>query len=414
MFTALIDDFQLGLAQLDADVDDSELVDRIRQLERAESSIAAVRARMVTRFASSQRAAQIARGAPADRVGRGIAAQVGLARRMSPYAASRYVAKVEILVHDLPKTFAGLTAGELPEYRALLVAKEVAWLSSHHRRTVDAEIAPQLGKLGAKRLVDSVKKIAYRLDPHGYLRRLKIAETERCVTVRPADDGMVRLSLLLPMTQGIGAYAQLRAHAMARRGVGDEQRTLAQLMADTAVERLTGRERAEDIPIEVCVVMTDQTLLNHGDGRDHPATVVNGGVIPAALARRAVSGEATVFLRRLYADPAGRLVGMESQRRLFTQGQRTFLILRDQTCRTPWCDAPIRHADHVVPHGDGGATTTENGQGLCEACNHTKQTEGWTQYRRGDQIVTVTPTGHVYTSEEPTLLEPQVARPAAA
>ena len=63
--------------------------------------------------------------------------------------------------------------------------------------------------------------------------------------------------------------------------------------------------------------------------------------------------------------------------RTFPAGLAKFLVLRDQTCRTPWCDAPVRHRDHVVPVEEGGATSAGNGQGLCEACNHAKQAHGW-------------------------------------
>ena len=28
--------------------------------------------------------------------------------------------------------------------------------------------------------------------------------------------------------------------------------------------------------------------------------------------------------------------------------------LRDQTCRNPYCEAPIRHIDHITRHSDGG------------------------------------------------------------
>jgi hypothetical protein len=159
--------------------------------------------------------------------------------------------------------------------------------------------------------------------------------------------------------------------------------------------------------------MTDQTMFNSGPDRDGPATVINGGVIPAHLAREVMDRSSTVWLRRLYADPAGRLAGMESKRRLFTQAQRKMLILRDQICRTPFCDAPIRHGDHVDQHENGGPTSIANGQGLCERCNYEKQALGWIQYKRGDQIITITPTGHVYTSDEPKLLDRAATRAAA-
>lgn len=84
------------------------------------------------------------------------------------------------------------------------------------------------------------------------------------------------------------------------------------------------------------------------------------------------------WVRRLYADPErGELIGMDRRRRLFGGALRKLLIARDQTCRTPWCDAPIQDLDHVTPVRDGGDTTIDNGQGLCRRCNQAKEMPGW-------------------------------------
>ena len=175
-------------------------------------------------------------------------------------------------------------------------------------------------------------------------------------------------------------------------------------MADTLVERLTGQATAAAVPVEMALVMTDSTLLS---GDDEPAHLVGLGPVPAPVARDLVRDtDAAVFLRRLFTRPEdGALVAMESRQRLFPDGLRRLLVLRDQTCRTPWCGAPIRHADHTTSVQDGGATSAENGQGLCEACNHTKQLPGWRARPgpggAGRSVEITTPTGHTYTSRPP-------------
>jgi hypothetical protein len=75
---------------------------------------------------------------------------------------------------------------------------------------------------------------------------------------------------------------------------------------------------------------------------------------------------------------------------------------RDEVCRTPWCGAPIRHADHVVPAHAAGATSAANGQGLCERCNQVKEAPGWWA-RPGPRasVLLGTPTGHQYESRAP-------------
>jgi len=87
------------------------------------------------------------------------------------------------------------------------------------------------------------------------------------------------------------------------------------------------------------------------------------------------------------------------------------VITADRTCRTPWCDAPIRHLDHPIRVADGGQTTAQNSQGLCEACNYTKEAAGWQTVLHPDRVVeTVTPTGHRHRSRPP----PVIGQTAAA
>lgn len=83
-----------------------------------------------------------------------------------------------------------------------------------------------------------------------------------------------------------------------------------------------------------------------------------------------VASGAKVWLTRLFTRPeTGELIAMDSHARLFAAALGEFLDLRDRWCRTPWCGAPIRHHDHVVAHAAGGATSADNGQGLCAARN---------------------------------------------
>jgi hypothetical protein len=142
-------------------------------------------------------------------------------------------------------------------------------------------------------------------------------------------------------------------------------------MADTLVERVTGRAAGQPAPVALNLVMSDQSLL----GEDESAAVLDGyGPIPASVARRLVGGaigdpRSRATLRRLYRHPrSGALVAMESRSRRFPKGLAAFIGVRDQTCRTPYCDAPIRHRDHARPRNRGGPTSANNGLGMCERC----------------------------------------------
>lgn len=346
----------------------------------------------------------------------------------------------------MPRTLEVLARGETTEWRATILARETATLSAAHRAVVDAKLAPRLPGMSDRQVEQAARAMAYQLDPSSPMRRIRGAVADRRVSIRPAPDAMARVTGFLPVAQGVAVWATLRAHAGAQVATGDP-RSRDQVMADAFTERLTGQAHAEDVSIEVGLVMTDMTLL---DGHDTPARLhaagLPGATIPAAFARQLVSDaadvgsaqaarRARVWLRRLYASPTdGSLVTMDSRRRGFDGQLRAFLVHRDQYCRTPWCGAPVRHADHIRPDAVGGPTSADNGQGLCAACNHTKELPGWaatretsqpasgsahpdsTAHRSPHTVRVTTPTGHAYDSTAPpvldTLLPPACARPS--
>jgi hypothetical protein len=490
------------------------------------------------RRASSSRRNLIAKG--------GVAAQVALARHLSPFKGAEGIRFSLTLTHDMPHTLALLEAGALSEWRALSITKEAAILSPEHRRLLDQELhdtyGDRLGGLGDRELNRLVRAVAYRLDPESVLRRARKAESERRVTMKAAPDTMAYLTALLPAAEAVAAYAALTGAAASAKAAGDE-RGKGQVMADTLVDRVLGRtstrpdatatatdgatdEAATDgddasvasgsgvgdegagayaetdpdtdarddadlkptgddtqatatsepcpaashdgpdaeahepadepagragVDVEVQLVMGLDALFNTGEGADTPAQLLGYGTVPAGWAREylrpadthhpddpddpladpgggspargrggGLSRAGRVWIRRLFVRPGtGELVAMDSRRRLFSDGLRRFVLTRDAaTCRTPWCDAPARHIDHVTPHADGGPTTAANGQGLCVACNLTKEHPDLTSTTlppdrrgasgggrgRGHTVRVTTGTGHTYDSEAPPLL----------
>ncbi|MEO5710694.1 MAG: DUF222 domain-containing protein [Nocardioidaceae bacterium] len=393
-----------ALAGLGPSGSDADQVDLLRELERLKSAAAAAQARITVAFDRSQRRAQRDAGVPERRVGQGIAAQVALARGDSPSKGARHLGHAHALVEEMPHTLAALTRGDLTELRSTLVVRETACLSRPDRSRVDAELAARPGgyaALGDVTAAAETRRIAYRLDPHAFTARSSRAVADRRVSIRPAPETMAIVSGLLPVVQGVAVHAALSRHADSLRSGGDS-RSRGQIMADTLVERVTGQTTAPAVPVEVHLVMSAETLL---DGDPAAAHVPGYGPVPAPFARDWIRDtDAQVWLRRLFTAPAGeRLVAMESNRRCFTGLLRRFVVLRDQVCRTPWCDAPVRHVDHPTPAGAGGETSAVNAQGLCEACNYAKEAPGWRTRARADGLLeTTTPTGHRHRSRAPT------------
>src|SRR6185312_396206 len=235
-------------------------------------------------------------------------------------------------------------------------------------------------------------------------------------------------------------------------------------------ERVTGRTTADPARLEVQLVMTDRALLQ---GENEPARLTGYGIVPAQYARDLirlrqdppqatqpgtgdrpqdsgppdtgrkappagtepgwktarqqakqdrlrtlkVGGVEDAWIRRLYTAPGdGQLLGMDSKARKFPDGIRRMVMARDATCAGPWCDAPIRHIDHIVAWSQGGPTTLANGEGLCERCNQSKEADGWSATPLDGPartVETTTPTGHTYTSTAPPLPGTNAGGPTA-
>lgn len=395
-------------SETDPRAGEAALIARIAELETVKSAAAAEQARASVQLEALRRANEAAAGVPAAQRGRGLASEIALARRDAPARGGRHLGFAKAVVHEMPHTLAALECGRLSEWRATLIVRESACLDVEDRRTLDTELCADGSKLdgmGDARIVAAARAIAYRLDPQAVVERAARAESERTVTIRPAPDTMSYVTALLPVAKGVRVYAALKRAA----DTTFDGRTRGQVMADTLVERVTGRPAEVAQPIAVNLVMSDGTLLGHDD----EAAVVDGyGPIPAAVARHLV-GDAVgdersrATLRRLYRHPrSGSLVAMESRSRCFPKGLAAFIGLRDQRCRTPYCDAPIRHHDHARPHHRGGATSGANGLGSCERCNYVKEAPGWRVTAAVDETGThtaefTTPTGARYRSGAP-------------
>ena len=313
------------------------------------------------------------------------------------------------LVHEMPYTMAALERGQLSEYRALLIVRESACLSLQDRRTLDAELAEEANGFdgwGNRRVAAEAKRITARLDAAAVVERNSKAAKDRCVTTRPAPNGMVYVTLLMPLDQGVGMYAALKREA----DTCGDGRPQGQVMTDTAYQRVTGTPAEQPVSVSLNLVMADTTLA--GDDTE-PAWLDGYGPIPAGFACKltgdaATDAKAKATLRRLYRHPkSGQLVAMESRARIFPKGLAAFIGIRDRTCRTPYCDAPIRHRDHATPDREGGKTSALNGLGKCEACNYAKEAPGWrvsTSEHDGEHVAEyLTPTGATYRSTAPPL-----------
>ena len=415
--TGWLDDVLAGLAEGVAEcaspgdageVSDAARVDRIARLERVKAAAAALQMAESVRFAQSQAKAQLAADVHPKKIGRGIADQLGLACHISGFEAARRLGVARGLWFDLPEIFRLLVAGEISEYVASLVVAETRHLDATTRREVDAQLsAAGIWLMGPRSAAASARQHAYEADPVGYVQRGRTERKNRRVSLRPAPDTMSVLSGYLPAEQGVACLKSLRDQTDAVKAAGDP-RCRDQIMADTLVERLTGQAHAADVNAEVQIVIGLDALLDANN--QTPAELDGYGPLPADLARHLMgTSKGRLWWRRLYAAPVGGpLAGGDPHRRRFDGHLKKLIMWRDRQCRDPFCDAPIRHIDHIQRYSDSGLTIYPNGRGTCERGNYAREMPGWKVETissglagQPHTIKITTPTGHSYLSRAP-------------
>ncbi|MEJ7833730.1 MAG: DUF222 domain-containing protein [Nocardioides sp.] len=377
-------------------------VDRLEELERLKCWAAAEQARITADLDDRQ---------PAGTPDRSTGAQVGLARHESPHRGRELLGLARALVDDLPLTLAALERGDLSERRALVIAHETRDLCANDPRLVDAEIgaSTELATLGDRRLSWAVRRIVLRVDEPGALRRRQKSVARRHVSGRLLGDGTGLISAIVSDVHYAAIMTSLRQRAaIEKRLPGNEHdgRCHSQRIVDIFVERLTGQVTATSVPVNLALVVSAETLLADDP---EPGDIPGFGPVPATVARKmaASSPEHQTRIRRLFRlAETDALIAMDSTAQRFDGLLADFIEIRDQLCRIPWCNAPIRHLDHVTPRRQGGLTSGPNGQGLCESCNYVKESAGWrhqtisTEFERHEIEIT-TPTGRQHRSRAP-------------
>ncbi|MDX6317851.1 MAG: hypothetical protein QOD35_1251, partial [Nocardioidaceae bacterium] len=296
-------------------------------------------------------------------------AEVALSMDVSVLTAQSFMSDAHSLVERHPAVLGAVESGELALSAARAVAIETSSIDDPElQRLADTVIAEEAVDVLPGKVRGLAERRVIEIDPDAAARRATKERADRHVRLVPAGADMAYLDAYLPVEQATSCWQNLHAFATAQRAAGDT-RSLHRLICDTLVERLTGATCADRLSTDICLVMTDTTLLA---GADTPAELVGAGPITAPLARRlATTGNA--WVRRLYTDPVdASLTTMDSRRRRVDGSLRQAVLVADQHCRGINCASPIRDIDHIHPYAHGGDTSFTNSQGLSKACHTTR------------------------------------------
>ena len=336
-------------------------------------------------------------------------AELGAALGTSTEAAKKLIGHALELAHRLPKVWARVQTGEVPAWRARLVAEATIHteptLTPEAMAWIDAQVAPFLGKMG-KAQTDRLVEQAIKL--YG----LAVADAEE------PDEHDARF---VQIDAPVGPFAgNMRIEAEVSNADGHD--LIEALRAGAAALKEAGCEASLDVRRSIALgdLARDQTALELAADATEEAA---GGRTPARTTARRVDLHLH-FAAELQPDgttginPIGfmenhqRLALLDQVRSWVRDTSTTVRILpvldlneqitvdryeptarlkrqihlRDRTCVFPWCSRPSRRCDvdHVEPFdhdasGEGreqpGPTTTGNLGSLCRH-HHRLKTHG--------------------------------------
>ena len=109
-------------------------------------------------------------------------------------------------------------------------------------------------------------------------------------------------------------------------------------------------------------------------------------------------------MRRLVTDPTtGHLLDIGRKRYAVPDALREFIVMRDQRCRFPGCNARAANSeiDHALPWDDGGGTDRGNLGALCKRHHQVKSLGGWqiADSTEDGSCTWVSPNGNTYGHE---------------
>ncbi|HWK19686.1 MAG TPA: DUF222 domain-containing protein [Microbacteriaceae bacterium] len=415
-------------------------MDRLSELQRRIDALEAQRAQLVAEAPALAAEVERLDGATGSRLEefarRSARAEVAIAMRVSEYAADRIIGDAELLVRRLPSTLAAVERGDVSWRAATLVAQAAGTLdtgtdgdadrSAGRMRDFETAALDLAGRVAPARLRARLQQLRDRCMATPPQARHAAAREERYVAVDDLEDGMSRLSALLPAVDAHAIDHRLSDLARATRDADaadgiDDGRTLSQRRADLLVDYLVGdyirgaadldpvasleeyerrvaagRDFGRFAGIRPTVVVTVPVGALLGD--DEPALL--DGVVPidAATARQ-LTANATGLYRMLTDAHTGVRLDLSRERYQVTPGLRMWLRMRDETCRFPGCGRRARGCDidHTIDWQHGGETRADNLAHLCRSHHTLKHRARWNLRQLPDgTIVWRGPAGREY------------------
>jgi hypothetical protein len=352
-----------------------------------------------------------------------LVSELACALRVPERSAETLIAESATLLTDLPETLTALETGTLSYRHAQVMIEHAISLPEISRRAFEQAALPSALALTVSKFDRKARTLRERLHPDSIDVRHAACTDKREVTLTPARDGMAWLSAYLPAVAAQAAFNRLTDMAVSSSGP-TEPRTMTQLKADAftdllingvaeepgtdsgATDMASGRAAlGRGIRARVLITVPALTLLGHPD---EPATLEGYGPIDLGTAYY-LAARAPGFIRILTHPETGVVLSVGRNRYGVPPDLRTWLRLRDETCRHPGCHTAARRCDidHTKDWQHLGHTAWNNLAHACPKHHDLKHHTGWTvtQDRQGN-MHWASPTAHKYSTEPAIRIRP--------
>ncbi len=328
-----------------------------------------------------------------------------------------YLGEAVELRYRLPRIWARVSAGDLPEWRARRIARETIALSPQAATFVDTQVAGFAHKIGPAGVDRLIEEAITRFMPAEARRRRQAAADGRHVGIHTEHvtfEGTIWVEAELDLADGLDLDAALGQGAAQLAALGSED-TL-DVRRSVALGDLARRQLALDLeaPEQPAPVRKPRQVVLYVHLTEDAITGDPGG-LHLARVENTRSFVDTDQVRSWCGSPDAHVVvkpvidlndhihvgAYEVPDRLVEQA-----TLVDLHCVFPWCTRPARRlrpdghradCDHTQAHAAGGSTCSCNIAPLCRRHHRLKTHTAWgyTAIERGTYLWT-SPHGYQY------------------
>lgn len=379
-----------------------------------------------------------------DLAQRAAVAEIAVRLRLSEQTVRVRGSQAEGMRERCPRTWNDFAEGRTSERHAVETARLADSLpdSPETWAAFDDGASERARSLTPAKFVVAARALRERVHADSLEQRHARAARDRGVWVTAELDGMATLSALLPADRAHAAMARVDRFARHLRATPNEERTLAQLRADTMADMLDGADtvdgarpgsapatatptvpvsstttprtpeqatahprvkNARPAPSRASIVVTVPALTLLG-GDDGPATLDGYGPIDLDTARRLAGGAAS-WTRLLTHPLSGAPLALDRTSYRVTAALRRWLGVTSPTCVFPGCARSARDCDidHLTAWADGGTTDADNLEPECRHHHRLRHESRWSPSREPDtgDVRWTSPRGHEVETDPP-------------